>query len=187
LSPKISHLTYQSACALFTPSDSEQRLHHTYYRGCWHVVSRCFQQVPSLSSSLSIALYNPKAFIAHAASLCQAFAHCTRFLTAASRRSLGRVPVPVWPSTLSGRLLIVALVGRYPANKLISRRLIFQRITAFIRPTVEGLAICGISLPFGRLSPTGRKITYVLLTRLPLEYPCGPFRSTCMFKTRRQR
>ena len=120
---------------LFTPSKSEQRLHHTYYRGCWHVVSRCFQQVPSLSSSLSIALYNPKAFIAHAASLRQACAHCARFLTAASRRSLGRVSVPVWPDTLSGRLLIVALVGRYPANKLISRRLILQRIAAFYNPT----------------------------------------------------
>ena len=61
-------------------------------------------------------LYNPKAFIAHAASLRQAFAHCAIFLTAASRRSLGRISVPVWPITLSGRLPIVALVGRYPAN-----------------------------------------------------------------------
>ncbi len=26
----------------FTPSDSEQRLLPTYYRGCWHVVSRSF-------------------------------------------------------------------------------------------------------------------------------------------------
>ena len=55
-------------------------------------------------------------FILHAALLRQAFAHCARFPTAASRRSLGRVSVPVWPVTLSGRLLIVALVGRYPTN-----------------------------------------------------------------------
>ena len=34
--------------------------------------------------------------------------HCRRFPTAASRRSLGRVSVPVWPITLSGRLCIVA-------------------------------------------------------------------------------
>ncbi len=61
-------------------------------------------------------LYNPKAFIAHAASLRQAFAHCARFPTAASRRSLGRVSVPVWPATLSGRLPIVALVSRYLTN-----------------------------------------------------------------------
>ena len=61
-------------------------------------------------------LYNPKAFFTHAALLRQAFAHCAIFPTAASRRSLGRVSVPVWPATLSGRLLIVALVGRYPTN-----------------------------------------------------------------------
>jgi hypothetical protein len=61
-------------------------------------------------------LYDPKAFFIHAALLRQAFAHCGRFPTAASRRSLGRVSVPVWPVTLSGRLLIVALVGFYPTN-----------------------------------------------------------------------
>ncbi len=61
-------------------------------------------------------LYNPKAFITHAASLRHAFAHCGRFSTAASRRSLGSVSVPVWPVTLSGRLPIVALVGLYPTN-----------------------------------------------------------------------
>ena len=42
LSPGISHLTYQTAYAPFTPSNSEQRLLPTYYRGCWHVVSRSF-------------------------------------------------------------------------------------------------------------------------------------------------
>ena len=68
-----------------------------------------------LSSPLT-GVYNPKAFIPHAASLGQAFAHCPIFPTAASRRSLGRVSVPMWPITLSGRLSIVALVGRYPTN-----------------------------------------------------------------------
>ena len=61
-------------------------------------------------------VYNPKAFFPHAALLRQAFAHCARFLTAASRRSLARVPVPVWPIILSDRLPIKALVGHYPAN-----------------------------------------------------------------------
>ena len=46
----------------------------------------------------------------------QTSVHCRRFPTAASRRSLGRVSVPVWPITLSGRLCIVALVSRYPTN-----------------------------------------------------------------------
>ncbi len=35
--------------------------------------------------------YDPKAFIPHAASLHQAFAHCERFSTAATRRCLDRV------------------------------------------------------------------------------------------------
>ncbi len=36
--------------------------------------------------------------------------------TAASRRSLDRVSVPVWLIILSDQLPIVALVGLYPAN-----------------------------------------------------------------------
>ncbi len=70
---------------------------------------------PKLSSHLT-ELYTPKGFIAHAAWLDQACAHCPIFPTAASRRSLDRVSVPVWPITLSGRLPIVALVGIYPTN-----------------------------------------------------------------------
>src|SRR5256885_2519005 len=36
-------------------------------------------------------------------------------------RSLGRVSVPMWLAILSDQLPVVALVGRYPANKLIGR------------------------------------------------------------------
>ena len=72
-------------------------------------------------------LYNPKAFFTHAAWLDQACAHCPIFPTAASRRSLGRVSVPVWLIILSDQLPIVALVGLYPTNQLIGRRLIFLR------------------------------------------------------------
>ncbi|KAG6618062.1 hypothetical protein I3842_Q037800, partial [Carya illinoinensis] len=50
------------------------------------------------------------AFYLHAALLRQAFAHCGKFPTAASRRSLGRVSVPVWLIILSDQLLIIALV-----------------------------------------------------------------------------
>ena len=42
LSPRISHPTCCPAYAPFTPSKSGQRLPPTYYRGCWHVVSRGF-------------------------------------------------------------------------------------------------------------------------------------------------
>ncbi len=67
-------------------------------------------------SSLPTELYDPKAFITHAAWLGQACAHCPIFPTAASRRSLGRVSVPVWLIILSDQLRVFALVGRYPTN-----------------------------------------------------------------------
>ena len=72
-------------------------------------------------------LYDPKTFFIHAALLRQAFAQCGKFPTAASRRSLGRVSVPMWPVNLSVRLLIVGLVGRYPTNYLIRREAISER------------------------------------------------------------
>ncbi len=124
LSPGLSLQTYQTACAPFTPSNSEQRSQPPYYRGCWHGVSRClflkYRQAGVISyagcSSFRKEFYNPKAFITHAAWLDQAFAHCPIFPTAATRRCLDRVSVPVWPINLSARLPIDALVGHYPAN-----------------------------------------------------------------------
>ncbi len=71
-------------------------------------------------------VYNPKTFIPHAASLRQAFAHCAIFLTAASRRSLARISVPVWLIILSDQLPVVALVGRYPTNKLIGHESLLE-------------------------------------------------------------
>ncbi len=67
-------------------------------------------------SSLPTELYDPKAFITHAAWLGQACAHCPIFPTAASRRSLGRVSVPVWLIILSDQLPVFALVSFYLAN-----------------------------------------------------------------------
>ena len=61
-------------------------------------------QVHVRTSSLKKEVYNPKAVIPHAALLCQAFAHCRKFPTAASRRSLDRVSVPVWLIILSDQL-----------------------------------------------------------------------------------
>ncbi len=72
-------------------------------------------------------LYDPRAFITHAASLRQAFAHCAKFPTAASRRSLDRVSVPVWLIILSDQLPVFALVSHYLTNKLIGRELILRR------------------------------------------------------------
>ncbi len=66
----------------------------------------------------------PEAFFTHAALLDQGCPHCPIFPTAASRRSLGRVSVPVWLIILSDQLRIVALVGSYPTNQLIRRGLV---------------------------------------------------------------
>ncbi len=116
LSLGLSLQTGQATCAPFTPSNSEQRSQPPYYRGCWHGVSRClflrYRQADGISSigfsSLRKELYNPKTVITHAAWLDQAFAHCPIFPTAATRRCLGRVSVPVWPINLSARLPIEA-------------------------------------------------------------------------------
>ena len=78
-------------------------------------------------SSLLTEVYDPKAFFPHTTSLRQGFPHCAIFPTAASRRSLDRVSVPVWLIILSDQLPIVALVGHYPANKLMGRGLIPKR------------------------------------------------------------
>ena len=72
-------------------------------------------------------LYDPKAFFTHTASLRQGFPHCARFLTAASRRSLDRVSVPVWLVIFSDQLTIVALVSHYPTNKLMVREPLLKR------------------------------------------------------------
>jgi len=77
--------------------------------------------------SLLTVVYTPKCFIPHMALLRQGFPHCAKFPTAASRRSLGRISVPMCPYTLSGRIPIVALVVRYTANKLMGRELISKQ------------------------------------------------------------
>ena len=83
LSPALLRQTYETACARFTPNNSGQRLPPTYYRGCWHVVSRGFlvsyrhsHSISSMSrSSLTTELYDPKTFFTHAALLVQGFPH----------------------------------------------------------------------------------------------------------------
>ncbi len=135
LGPGLSRPTCQATYTRFTPNNSEQRLRPPYYRGCWHGVSRRFlwryRQIAGLfelrRSSLPTEVYDPKAFIPHAALLGQAFAHCPKFPAAASRRSLDRVSVPVWLIILSDQLTIEALVSLYLTNKLMVRGLITGR------------------------------------------------------------
>ena len=89
------------------------------------------------TSFLRKEVYRPKSFIPHAVLLRQAFAHCGKFLTAASRRSLGRVSVPVWLIVLSNQLLIIALVSFYLTNKLIRRKIISRRPKPFTSRRME--------------------------------------------------
>ena len=126
-------------------------------------------------------VYNPKAVIPHAALLDQASAHCPIFPTAASRRSLGRVSVPVWPVTLSGRLPVDALVSHYLTNKLIGRELIPDR-NSFQLMKMPSQLVSGISSCFQLLSQSQGQIAHVLLTRSPLIQKSKLLlhRSTCM-------
>ena len=51
LSRGISHSAYASAYTRFKPSDTEQRLPPSSYRGCWHEVSRDFLWTRSIRRS----------------------------------------------------------------------------------------------------------------------------------------
>ncbi len=109
------------------------------------------------SSPLTV-VYNPKAVIPHAASLRQPFGHCAIFPTAASRRSLGRISVPMWLIILSDQLPVVALVSRYLTNKLIGREPLSwcDLAAAFTLKPCGSNALRGITRPLGRLSPAKR-------------------------------
>ena len=121
-------------------------------------------------SSLTTDLYTPKSFIGHAALLRQGFPHCAKFPTAASRRSLGRISIPVWLIILSDQLPIIALVSHYLTNKLIGRRPISkcEPKPALTTYPYGFAALFGISSGFPELSQSSRQVTYVLLTRSPV-------------------
>ena len=74
----------------------------------------------------------------------------------------------MWPVTLSGRLPVVALVGHYPANKLIGRESIQNRNKAFHHQTMRPAVISSIRPGFPGLSQSQGQVTHVLLTRSPL-------------------
>ena len=90
-----------------------------------------------MPSSLPKELYNPKAFFIHAAWLRQGCPHCAIFPTAASRRSLGRVSVPVWLVILSDQLEIVGLVSLYLTNYLIPLGLILWQVVRKSHPLIR--------------------------------------------------
>ncbi len=187
VSPALKEPTDSAAYAPFTPSESGQRSHPPYYRGCWHGVSRCLFLRYRPFSSRRKGVYNPRAVLPHAASLRQPLGHCARSLTAATRRCLGRVPVPVWPTILSDRPPVVGSVGRYPTDYLMGRNPLPARITAFF-PAIQDGERMRYYRPFPAAIPhagAGRlRATQPSATIRP---PKGPDRSTCMFNARRQR
>ncbi len=109
-----------------------------------------------------------RAFFPHAAWLDQAPAHCPIFLTAASRRSLVRVSVPVWGAPLSGPLTIGAMVGRYPAIELMVRMAIRYRPKPLDPPRCRGRSTWGINPGFPGLFPRNGQVPYALRTRAPV-------------------
>ena len=76
----------------------------------------------------------------------------------------------MWPITLSGRLLIVDLVGRYLTNYLIRRELTLYRIAPLTPKPCDSVVLCGISSCFQLVSPCRGQIAHALLTRPPLKH-----------------
>ena len=148
-------------------------MHPTSYRGCWHVVSRCLFPRYRPKSFQGKGVYRPRPFILHAASLHQGFPHCARFPTAATRRCVGRVSVPLERTILSDPLPVVGLVGRYPTNYLIGRRPIPQRPKPLVNegsPSPPHAVLAAVSSCYPPLE--GRLSTCYSTVR---HYPCGPF------------
>ena len=123
-----------------------------------------------------------RASFPHAAWLGQGSPHCPIFLTAASRRSLVRVSVPVWGTVLSDPLPIVALVGRCPANQLMGRMPVPLRPRSFNGWRCLLPSTWGITRRFHRLSPGKGLVAYALRTRAPLSLPRrgDPVRLACI-------
>ena len=112
----------------------------TSYRGCWHVVSRSLFFGYRPKSFPKKGVYRPRPFVLHAASLHQGFPHCARFPTAATRRCVGRVSVPLERTILSDPLPVVGLVGHYPTNYLIGRERLLKRKTIYFNLDAENEA-----------------------------------------------
>ena len=121
------------------------------------------------ASSQRKELYTPKGFFVHVTSLRQAFAHCGRFSTAASRRSMARIAVPFLGVALSRPLPVIALVSLYLANKLIGRRPFPKRLA----PLPFSLAASGAmeNYPVFRRAVLHFGVCiYVLLSRSPVSF-----------------
>ena len=159
----------------FTPNNSEQRSPPTCYRGCWHVVSRGLftgyrhhTVIPSGAySSPAKELYNLSAFFIHAASLRQTSVHCGIFLAAASRRSLGRISVPMChPLRPDTHHRLGGPLPPQQANGTQAHPRAEPWLLSLFRHSRS--ASSGITRYFYRLSPSRGQVTHALLTSPPL-------------------
>ncbi len=145
------------------------------------------------NSSPATAVYDPKAFFPHAVSLHQTFVHCRIFSTAATRRCTDRVSVPSLGARLSPPLPVIALVGRYPTNKLIGPRPISKRLATL--PLRDHRVLPLLSEGYARLRGTYQGVTNSFATKLAIRLQLvthsittttyssevhNEFRSTCM-------
>jgi hypothetical protein len=109
--------------------------------------------------------------IHHAASLRHTFVHCGRFSTAASRRSMASVSVPLVGVRLSPPLRVIALVVLYTTNKLIRGRPIQKR------RNFTPKRLSGIIPPFDGLCLTSG---YVPTCYYPVRRGSKPSRLACL-------
>ena len=112
--------------------------------------------------------------------------HCPKFPTAASRRTLVRVSVTVWPVVLPDQLRIVAVVSLYPTIWLRRHRPLLSRgvLLSPAFPLRSYAVLARLSMCYPPRQGTFRCMTHPFAARRQVAPRC---RSTCMCKAFRQR
>ncbi len=146
LGPTISQRIYITGYERFRPNKSGPHSWRWGYRGCWH------QSCPPLIRQ-DIYSWQKLNIVKHLESPYHTFVHCKGFAPAAPRRARSSVSVTFSGLPLSWPLLIVGLVGRYPANYLISRQLILKHCF-WVKNHSRTNHLSGVILTFARLSQT---------------------------------
>ena len=185
---------------LFTPNNSGQRSPPTYYRGCWHVVSRgLFVYYRHYKSLFTICT-----FVINKRALRSENLHHSRGIAPSGFRPLRKIPHCCLPQE-SGPCLSPN-VAVHPLRPATDRRLgeplphqlanqtqahplaiAYMQRPSFTIISCEKTVTFGISTPFGMLSPSKGQVAYALLTRSPLRIIETILRSTCMCQACRQR
>ncbi len=169
LSPWISHLTCPPGYTPFTPSKSGQRLPPTYYRGCWHVVSRGLfvrYRLLLVPDKKKFTTRKPSSFTRRCWVRLAPIAQYSPLLP--PRRSLGRISVPMWPFNPLSPATDRRLGGPLPHQLANQTRGHLSAINLLTSGPCDPNVSCGISSRFQLLSPSERQVPHALLTRPPL-------------------